>query len=155
VEAAMPDWRPSLIPAVFYKDPKAALVWLEKAFGFELFMLIEDAAGELGHAEMRHGDAVIMVGGEWSQDHVSAASTGGRNTQTVHIGVSEDIHAHYARARAAGAEILMEPADQFYGAVTYRCRDLEGHIWTVAQHVRDVSREEAEAVSGMKITGWI
>lgn len=49
----------------------------------------------------------------------------------------------------------MEPADQFYGAVTYRCRDPEGHIWTVAQHVREVSRKEAEAASGLKITGWI
>ena len=151
----MPDWRPSLIPAVFYKDPKAALAWLEKAFGFELFMLLEDAEGNVAHSEMRHGDAVVMVGSEWSEEHRSPASTGGKNTQTVHIGVTEDIHAHCARARAAGAEILMEPAEQFYGAATYRCRDPEGHVWTVAQQVKDVSREEAEAASGLKITGWI
>jgi uncharacterized glyoxalase superfamily protein PhnB len=151
----MADWRPSLISGVFYKDPRAALAWLEKAFGFELFMLIEDADGNVAHSEMRHGDSALMVGGEWSENHVSPASTGGRNTQAVHIGTTDDIHAHCARARAAGAEILMEPADQFYGAVTYRCRDPEGHIWTVAQHVREVSREAAEAASGLKITGWI
>jgi uncharacterized glyoxalase superfamily protein PhnB len=155
MEAVMADWRPSLIPAVSYKDPKAALAWLEKAFGFELFMLIEDGDGNNVHSEMRYGDAVVMVGGEWSEDHRSPASLGGKTTQTVHIGIPDDIHAHCERARAAGAEIIMEPAYQFYGATTYRCRDLEGHIWTVAQTVKEVSREEAEAASGLKITGWL
>jgi hypothetical protein len=49
----------------------------------------------------------------------------------------------------------MAPADQFYGARTYRCRDLEGHMWTVSQTTRKVSREEAEQASGLKITGWV
>jgi hypothetical protein len=49
----------------------------------------------------------------------------------------------------------MAPATQFYGARTYRCRDPEGHIWTVAQTVETVTREQAEAASGLKITGWV
>ena len=49
----------------------------------------------------------------------------------------------------------MEPENQFYGDRSYRCRDLEGHIWTVGQTVQVVSREEAETVSGLKIEGWI
>jgi uncharacterized glyoxalase superfamily protein PhnB len=151
----MADWRPSLIPAVTYRDPRSALAWLERAFGFELFMLVEDGDGNIGHAEMRHGDAVVMVGSEWSEHHRSPASVGGANTQSVHIGVDEDIQAHCERARSAGAEILMEPALQFYGAMTYRCRDPEGHIWTIAQQVREVSREVAQAASGFKITGWV
>jgi uncharacterized glyoxalase superfamily protein PhnB len=147
--------RPKLMSAVCYRDPKAALRFLEAAFGFELFMLIEDGEGNLAHSEMRYGDSVVMVGGEWSDDHKSPASLGGKNTQTVHIQVEEDIDAHCERARAAGFEILMEPADQFYGDRTYRCRDPEGHIWTVGQTVRQVSREEAEAASGLKIEGWV
>ena len=47
-----------------------------------------------------------------------------------------------------------EPTTQFYGDRTYRCRDPEGHIWTVSQTVASVSREEAEAASGLKIIGW-
>lgn len=144
----------SLIPAICYRDPRAALDWLERAFGFELVMLIEDAAGRLGHSEMRHGEALIMIGDEWTENHRSPASIGGKNTQTVHVNVDIDIDVHCARARAAGAEILMEPADQFYGARTYRCRDPEGHMWTVSQTTRQVSREEAEQASGLKITGW-
>ena len=151
----MADWRPSLVSAVVYRDPKAALKFLEAAFGFELFMLIEDDQGHVAHSEMRFGDAAIMIGFEWSDEYKSPASLGGKVTQSVHIQVAGDIDAHCERARAAGMEILMAPADQFYGDRTYRCRDPEGHIWTVGQNVKTVSREEAEAASGLKITGWI
>jgi uncharacterized glyoxalase superfamily protein PhnB len=151
----MADTRPSLSSAVCYQDPKAAIAWLEKALGFEPFMLIEDGEGNLVHSEMRFGDAVVMIGSEWTQDHRSPKSIGGKNTQTVHVQITTDLDAHCERARAAGAEIQAEPATQFYGDRTYRCRDPEGHIWTVAQTVQTVSREEAEQVSGLKITGWV
>ena len=151
----MAEPRPSLTSAICYQDPKAAIAFLERALGFELFMLIEDADGNLAHSEMRFGDAVVMIGNEWSADHKSPKSIGGKNTQTVHIQLTSDVDAHCARARAAGAEILVEPENQFYGDRTYRCRDPEGHIWTVAQTVQAVSREEAEQASGLKITGWV
>jgi uncharacterized glyoxalase superfamily protein PhnB len=151
----MADLRAPLMSAVCYQDPKAAIRWLEQAFGFELFMLIEDGEGNLVHSEMRFGNAVVMIGNEWSADHKSPKSIGGKNTQTVHIQLTTDVDAHCERARAAGAEILMEPANQFYGDRTYRCRDPEGHIWTVAQTVETVTREQAEAASGLKITGWV
>jgi uncharacterized glyoxalase superfamily protein PhnB len=151
----MADWRAPLMSAICYRDPKAALKYLEAAFGFELSMLIEDGEGNLAHSEMRYGDAVVMIGNEWSADHKSPASIDGKNTQTVHIQVTEDIDAHCTRAKSAGFEIIAEPETQFYGDRTYRCRDPEGHIWTVGQTVNAVTREEAEAVSGLKITGWV
>jgi len=147
--------RPNLTSALSYRDPKAALEFLERAFGFELFMRIDDPEGNLVHSEMRFGDSVVMVGSEWSEETRSPASIGGKTTQTIHIHVDGDVDAHCARARAAGFEIIMEPADQFYGDRTYRCRDPEGHIWTVGQTVKPVSREEAEAASGLKIEGWV
>ena len=142
-------------PAVVYRDPKAAYAWLEKAFGFEPSMVLLDAEGNLVHSQMTVGEAEIMVGSEWSDDMRSPASVGGKNTQTVHIQIATDVDAHCERARAAGAEILVEPATQFYGDRTYRCRDPEGHIWTVAQTVETVTREQAEEISGLKITGWV
>jgi len=151
----MANQRPDLISAICYRDPKAALKFLEAAFGFEPFMLIEDAEGNLVHSEMRLGDAAIMVGAEWSDDHKSPASLGGKNTQTVHLHIATDVDAHCERARAAGMEIIMAPETQFYGDRTYRARDPEGHIWTVGQTVAQVSREEAEQASGLKIEGWI
>ena len=118
-------------------------------------MVITDADGNLGHSEMRFGNGVIMVGAEWTEDHKSPASIGRKNTQTVHVQLTEDIDKHCARARAAGAEIIAAPEDQFYGDRTYRARDLEGHIWTFGQTVKHVTREEAEKASGLKIEGWV
>ncbi|MFD3265931.1 VOC family protein [Phenylobacterium ferrooxidans] len=141
--------------ALFYQDPRAAIDWLQKAFGFELTMLLEDADGGVAHSQLSFGDSMVMIGTEWTEDHKSPKSIGGKNTQTVSIQIDDDIDAHYARARAAGAEIHAEPATQFYGDRTYRCRDPEGHIWNVSQTVQVVSREEAEATSGLKITGWV
>ncbi len=143
-----------LSSALSYRDPKAALAWLERAFGFELTMLLETAEGEVAHSQMTYGGGMVMIGSEWSEDHKSPTSIGGKNTQTVHIQVDEDIDAHCERARAAGAVIVAEPETQFYGDRTYRCRDPEGHIWTISQTVQAVSREEAEAATGLKITGW-
>ena len=147
-EAAKPLW---FTPAVIYKDPKAALAWLETAFGFEPDMVISNAEGVIEHAQMRHGEGTIMVGGEWSSDHRSPASVGRICTQSIHVHVAADIDGHCARARAAGAEILSEPTDQFYGDRTYRARDPEGHIWTFGQPQRVVSRADAEAATGYKI----
>lgn len=151
----MTDSRPTVMSAIVYRDPKAALKFLEEAFGFELFMLLEDAEGNLAHSEMRLGDSVIMVGYEWSDEYKSPASIGGKVTQSLHIQVERNIDAHCERVRKAGFEVLMAPEDQFYGARTYRCRDPEGHVWTVSQTVREVSREEAEKASGLRITGWL
>jgi uncharacterized glyoxalase superfamily protein PhnB len=149
----MPVSRPSVIPSIIYRDQRAALEWLAKAFGFEASEVLVDAKGNIAHAEMSHGTTgVIMVGGEWSAwDWAkSPASVGGKNTQRIHVRLERDIDGHCARARAAGAAIAMEPADQFYGDRTYMAVDHEGHHWTFAQTTKQVSSEEMEKVSGLK-----
>jgi uncharacterized glyoxalase superfamily protein PhnB/uncharacterized protein YndB with AHSA1/START domain len=149
-----PFRRPTLGSGVFYKDPWAALDWLGKAFGFERSMVICDKDGHLAHAEMRFGDGYIMLGSEWADFIASPVSVGGKNTQSIHVQLPGEIDAHCEHARAAGAVILQEPSDQFYGDRTYRARDPEGHVWTFAQSVRHVSREEAQRTSGLRIEGW-
>jgi uncharacterized glyoxalase superfamily protein PhnB len=75
--------RPSLGSGVFYRDPWAALEWLEKAFGFGRSMVISDKAGRLAHAEMTFGDGYLMIGSEWADFVASPASVGGKNTQSI------------------------------------------------------------------------
>ncbi|MGH8787921.1 MAG: VOC family protein [Cupriavidus necator] len=140
--------------AIFYKDPLAALDWLERAFGFERVMVIRDQQDQLVHSEMRFGDSYLMVGSEWADFTASPASIGGKNTQTLHVHLQEGLDQHCERARAAGAVIVREPQDEFYGDRTYTARDAEGHVWTFGQTVRKVTREEAEQASGLKIDGW-
>jgi uncharacterized glyoxalase superfamily protein PhnB len=142
-------------PGVAYRDPRAALEWLQKAFGFELTMLIDSPDGDarVMHSEMSiAGRGRIMVGGEWIDWARSPASVGGANTQSVHVHIDADVDAHCEHARRAGAVIVAEPETQFYGARTYRAKDPEGHVWTFAQDVAELpSREEAERMIGAKI----
>jgi uncharacterized glyoxalase superfamily protein PhnB len=149
-----PYGRPTLVSALYYKDPFAALDWLEKAFGFERLMVITDTEGNLAHSEMRFGGGQIMIGTEWTDYVASPAATGGRNTQSIHVHLTESIDAHCQRAKAAGAVIVRELANQFYGDRTYSVRDPEGHVWSFGQTVQKVSREDAEKASGLKIDGW-
>lgn len=144
----------SLGSGVFYKDPRAALDWLEAAFGFVRSMVVGDAEGKLVHSEMRFGDSYIIVDSEWADHVASPTSVGGRNTQCVYVRLKDGLDAHCEQARANGAEIIQEPADQFYGERQYRARDPEGHVWTFTQPIRLVPREEAERLGGLRIDGW-
>jgi uncharacterized glyoxalase superfamily protein PhnB len=142
---------PSVTPALFYKDPRAAIAFLEKAFGFELDMMIEDESGALAHSQLRYGDGLIMVGVEWSANHQSPLSTGGRCTQTTHVYLTETTaDALCARAEAAGAVIQQRPETQFYGDRTFRAVDPEGHIWTFAQPMKTVEPAEWDKQMGFK-----
>lgn len=145
---------PVFVVGLSYRDPKAALAWLEKAFGFETTMAIDgpDDAPNMCHYEMSYeGRGRIMIGGEWADWAKSPASLGGANTQSVHVDIASDLDGHCERARAHDAVIAAEPEDQFYGDRTYRAVDPEGHVWTFSVHVRDVTRAEAEAATGLKI----
>src|SRR5262245_16718052 len=145
-----PPKHPAITPALSYLNPRAAIDWLQKAFGFEISMIIEDEAGNPVHSQLGYGDGLIMVGSEWNENTKSPASLGHKCTQTVHVHMSEDIDAHCERARKAGAEILQEPDTQFYGDRTYRARDLEGHMWTFGQTVQVMSSDEWDKAGGVK-----
>ena len=149
--------QPTFVPNVFYRDPLAALKWLEAAFGFETVNLVTDADGKVGHSEMNFLGGAIGVGGEWEGPPLgdakmrSPASTGGVATQFIRVHLPDGLDAHCERARAAGARIVAEPEDQFYGARVYRAADPEGHIWNFSQEVRQVTAQEMARVSGLKI----
>ena len=74
-----PNHLPSVSASVCYKDPKAALKWLEEAFGFEPFMVILNENDELMHSEMRFGDGVWTLArttGDFSPFEFSQRWTG-------------------------------------------------------------------------------
>jgi uncharacterized glyoxalase superfamily protein PhnB len=139
---------PTFRVAVVYQDDRAALEWLEKAFGFETCLVVTDASGKIGHAEMKYGNGLIMVAHEWSEMVASPKSLGGKNTQHIHVHLESDIDAHCERARRAGAMINQSPGDQFYGDRTYRCFDPEGHLWTFGQTIKTLTLEEMEKNTG-------
>jgi uncharacterized glyoxalase superfamily protein PhnB len=142
---------PVFTSSVIYQDDRAALRWLENAFGFETSMVVTDDKDEIVHAEMRFGNGAVMIAHQWSAQTKSPKSAGGANTQQIHVELDDDIDGHCERARKAGATIIQEPSDQFYGSRTYRCLDPEGHVWTFGQSIKTLSTQEMEKASGLKV----
>src|SRR6266404_2542934 len=127
--------RPAFIPSIIYKDNRAALKWLQKAFGFEPSEVLTDSKNNILHAEMTHDDGVIMVGTEFATWAKSPESVGGSNTQRVHVRLTSGLDDHCERARQGGANIAI---------------DLEGHHWTFSQAVKQVSTAQMEQATGFK-----
>jgi uncharacterized glyoxalase superfamily protein PhnB len=115
-----------IFPAIKYDDAPTALSWLKSAFGFEAHAVHKDDAGNIVHAEMTMGEAMIMFGGKRPPDATNPWCTA---PMGVYVCV-DDIDAHYARTKAAGAEIVRPLADTPYGAREYSARDCGGHLWS-------------------------
>ncbi len=142
---------PTIGPLLWYRDPRAAITWLETAFGFETRLIVDDGQGGVIHSELTLGDGYIMVVGPPSGQAVSPAAFGGRSTQSVHVQLDDGLDARCELARAAGAVIEREPATQPYGDRVFTCRDLEDHPWSFGQTVEALSVAEMEAATGHKI----
>jgi uncharacterized glyoxalase superfamily protein PhnB len=133
---------PRITPYLLYEDVSRAIDWLSDAFGFREQLRVPGPDGKTGHAEMRLSDGVIMMGCP-GPDYQNPGRVG-HVTQNIYVYV-DDVDAHFVRARDAGARILEEPTDQFYGDRRYGAIDPEGHCWYFAQHVRDVTPQEMAA----------
>lgn len=122
-------------PFARYEDPRAAIEWLERAFGFERRMVVDDEAGGVMHAELGVGGSVFMIGPAGGPDiGVQPPQRLGTATAGVYV-VVEDVDAHCERARGAGAEIVREPEDTSYGSREYMAHDPEGHPWSFGTYV--------------------
>lgn len=125
-------------PYLLYEDTAAALDWLSKAFGFrERFRnTVED--GRIDHAEMQVDDGLIMLATPGTE-YRSPRRLGGASV-VIHVYV-DDIHAHFARAKEAGASIRSEPKEKPYGTIQYSAVDPEGHVWLFSEQVREPEPE--------------
>jgi len=129
-----------IVPGMRYRDPDAAIAWLCHAFGFREHLIARDKDGSVVHAQLAlaDGNGMIMLGpadrdSEFSRYMRQPDEIGGAETQTCYVIVA-DPDAHYARAKEAGAEILLDIKDEDYGGRGYSCRDLEGHIWSFGSY---------------------
>jgi len=131
-----PEDMPRITAYLYYQDVAAALGWLSRAFGFRERMRMPGPEGRIMHAEMELADGVIMLG--CPDPEYKNPKRLGQVTQSLYVYV-DDVDKHFRRAKEAGAKILDEPADQFYGDRRYGAEDAEGHLWYFAQRVRDVA----------------
>ena len=141
---------PRITPHLFYDDVAAAIDWLVKAFGFEIRLRMTDKAGAVVHGEVELKDSLVMLGlAAEVEAWESPRTLGGRVSSRLYVFV-DDVDAHYERAVSAGAKILREPADQYWGDRVYECIDPEGHRWKFAQHLRDVDNRNLKRPTASK-----
>jgi uncharacterized glyoxalase superfamily protein PhnB len=136
-----PRRRPSVIPQLPYEDIRAAVAFLERAFGFREIPTsrMEGADGVIHHAIVEFGDSVIGIGTQGAHGAISPKS-GGIESQYLSVAVV-DVEAHYQRALAAGARIAKEPRGHGSDVRAYEALDPEGHRWRfVHQRLREVPR---------------
>lgn len=137
-----PEW-PRISSAVVYENPRAAIDWLCKVFGFEIRLVVDGEGGTIAHCELELGaDGLIMVAGPKDRfpNWKSPRQVGGANTQTL-MAYIDDVDAHCARVRGFGAKVTMEPethdyGEDFWSDRGYEVEDLDGHRWYFCQRLR-------------------
>lgn len=125
----------SIAPYLFYDDVDRAALFLEEGFGFTRVFESPAPEGGLAHAQLTLGQGKVMLGkvGPGLRPVRSA-----RDVEALHGGVYvyvEDVDGHFAHAKAAGAEILLEPANMPWGDRMYCALDPEGQFWMLAHRL--------------------
>jgi uncharacterized glyoxalase superfamily protein PhnB len=136
---------PTIYPRLAYRDERAALAFLVRAFGFveRREARMEHPDGLLAWLELGHG--VVMIGRAGPERHgLTSPADAGVITSMVNVDV-DDVDAHHRRAAAEGARIVHEPEDMLWGDRRYEAYDLEGHRWHFAQRLRAGSGGPAPA----------
>jgi uncharacterized glyoxalase superfamily protein PhnB len=124
----------SVLPHISYRNLEGAVAWLVRVFGFaEHYRYGNPVDGVM----MRNDTAYMMlkVPRDGTPPHASLLTL-----------FTEDVDAHYAKVKAAGAKIVEDLNETCYGERQYVVEDLEGHRWLFSQHVRDVDPSEWGAV---------
>ena len=126
--------RHTIAPYLYYENVAKAIDWLRAAFGLVERFRLAAPNGFVAHAELVLGNGAILIGNVGARNATRPASV--RSSVYVYV---EDVDGHWRAAGAFGAEIVQPPEDQIFGDRIYLAKDLEGHEWYFAQHLRDVS----------------
>jgi PhnB protein len=129
----IPEGYHSITPYLVVDDVARLIDFLKQAFGAVEIHRMQRPDGLVGHAEVKIGDSMLMMGeaqGEWKPMPCA-----------LYLYV-QNADAVYRQALTAGATSIMEPADQFYGDRHGGVKDPCGNQWWIATHIEDVSAEE-------------
>lgn len=141
----VPEGFRTVTPYVIVSDAAAAIDFYRRAFGAAEVMRHTDASGNIRHAEIRIGDSLLMIAGEFDYAGIVARTPLSLGGASLHLYLYvEDADALFRQALAAGAKEATPVQDQFYGDRTGGLTDPFGHVWWIATHVEDVSPEELQ-----------
>jgi PhnB protein len=131
------------VPYLSVKDAGRAIEFYKKAFGAREVMRMPQPDGKIGHAEIRIGDAPIMLADEFPEMNFLSPQSIGGTPVNILIYVT-DVDKLVEQAVATGAKLMRPVVDQFYGDRLGALEDPFGHSWSFATHIEDVSPEEMQ-----------
>ena len=133
----MGETNSAIMPTLRYRNAPAAIDWLCRVFGFERHAVYPGPESTIGHAELKLGGGMIMLGSfkddAYGRGFKSPEEVGGVETRSAYIVVA-DADAVYARAKEAGGTIVRELENTDYGSREFTVKDLEGHSWSVGTY---------------------
>lgn len=130
-------------PYLRTRDAGAAIEFYKKAFGATEDFRLSEPSGRIGHAELKFGETTVMVADEYPEYGIHGPSKDVPPGSSIHLHV-EDVDAMTQQAVDAGATLVMEPKDQFYGERSSKVLDPFGHEWLLGSNIEEVSREEMQ-----------
>jgi len=133
----------AITPHIVVRDAARAAEWYASALGGEEAGRIEVLGGKLMQVELHFGDSTVMLADEFPDMGVLSPLSIGGTATVLHL-VVEDVDAVWQRAVDAGAEIRQPLSDVFWGERYGQIVDPFGHRWGLAQHLRDVPRDEIQ-----------
>ncbi|HET9253225.1 MAG TPA: VOC family protein [Candidatus Eisenbacteria bacterium] len=136
---AVPEGYTTVTPSLIQRDCNKAIEFYKRALGAVEVMRMPGPDGKIMHAEIRIGNAVVMMNDEMMG--MKSAESLGSSPVTFYIYV-EDCDQAYQKAIAAGGKEVMPPADMFWGDRMSQFTDPFGYRWSISTHVKDMTPEE-------------
>jgi uncharacterized glyoxalase superfamily protein PhnB len=125
-----------ILPHLYYENIADALTWLTSVFGFVEDYHFDLPDGQLHGVMIHKGDAWVML--KNSGRTMKSPGRLGFHAQSLTVFI-DNVDEHYRNTQSWGARILEEIFNTEYGERQYSVQDLEGHVWTFSEHVKDVS----------------
>lgn len=141
-----------LYPYLRVKNANAAIEYYKQIFGAVEVMRLTEPTGRVGHAELKLGASTIMISDEYPEYGIRSPEAFGGSGSSIHLHV-DDVDTLTEQAVAAGAKLLMEPKDQFYGERSSKVLDPFGHEWLLGSQIEDVSPEEMQRRFNESVAG--
>lgn len=140
----IPDGFHSLTPHLIVPDGAQAIEFYKNAFGAqELTRLLTPDGKIVMHAQLRIGDSLLMLGGEFPPHNLSPKSRGGTSV-FLHLYLA-DADAAFDRAVKAGCTLKIPLSDTFWGDRYGVVEDPFGHQWSIATHQHDLTQAQIAA----------
>ena len=133
----------TLTPYLVVKGANEAIAFYTKAFGAKEIFRLSEPSGKVGHAELEIRGSTIMLADEYPDFGALGPASIGGSPVSLHLYV-DDVDRVVAGAKAAGATVLREVKDEFYGDRAGMVADPFGHKWHIATRKEEVSAEEAQ-----------